>query len=130
MVCRTRQQTDLSTPRWKGIPVRANTSWTIGNWVNRSNGFKHDATTKSRLYIDVERSLQKALANLRGVRSPHTHCAQVGVTDGGVAGRQHRKPDIFDKEFLNEHGVQIIAVFIILRILFVRVETKVAKALL
>ena len=55
-------------------------------------------------------------ANLRGVRSPHTHLAQVGVTDGGVAGRQHRKLAVFDNELKSEHGVQIIAVFITLRI--------------
>ena len=68
------------------------------------------------------REFTKASDTLRGVRSPHTHLAQVGATDGGVAGRQHRKPDSFDKEFMNEHGVQIIAEFITLRILFVRVE--------
>ena len=68
------------------------------------------------------REFTKASDNLRGVRSPHTHPAQVGATDGGVAGRQHRKPDSFDKEFVIEHGVQI-AVFITLRILSVRVET-------
>ena len=69
------------------------------------------------------REFTKVSDNLRGVRSPHTHPAQVGATDGGVAGRQHRKPDRFDKEFRIEHGVQINAVFSTLRILSVRVET-------
>jgi hypothetical protein len=58
-------------PRWKGIPVRAITNWTIENWVNKSNGFKHDVTIKTQLYIDeVEGNSQKRQTTCVGSEAP------------------------------------------------------------